>query len=236
MNLIRFTGMATCLVLSACSTFSEHVDTDDSLMGYLSTDQRKPIDNAQHEHDRRSYELATARQHVDLATKELVVSNKELALAEARVDKAEALVEVAETGTTEDLADSREEFRVIQASTVPQRELVRWHECEVARREQAETLAKRSMELSGARMDLEKARAFLEVDQASARHIDVGANEAHVREAEKRTSLAEVELEAATLECTVAKRRYDEAKLRTITKMTTLGAFSMAEVLPASRY
>ncbi|MCE9595770.1 MAG: hypothetical protein K8S98_16395 [Planctomycetes bacterium] len=212
MHFVHYAGLVACLALAGCSNLRHDNEDNDSLIAHLSDAQRKPIDAARTEQDHRSDELAVAHQDVVRAKAEHDLAKSDLDVADARVDKAKAVVAVAETGSTDDMTDAREGLRVAEAKLIPQRELIRLRECQVTRSEKAETLARREHELAVARVELEKSRAFAKIDRAQSRNVDVPQSEAVVREAEKQVALARVELDAASGDCDVVERSYDDKK------------------------
>lgn len=214
MTALRLTAALTCLALAACTTTGSSTDAHDSLIANMSAEQRRPIDDARAKHDRSSDALASARQEVVRAEAQADVAKQELTLAETRVKKAAAVVSVAETGSTSDLETARESLRTAEAAVEPQRELIRWRAAQVKRSECAATLAEREESLAAARVELAKARVFVEVDRAAARDIDVGANEARISECQKQAALANVELEAAARDCDQAERAYETSRTK----------------------
>jgi hypothetical protein len=214
MTAIRLTAALTCLALAACTNTGRKTDAHDSLMANITAEQRRPIDDARAQHDRCTDALASARQEVVRAEAQADVAKQDLSLAEARVKKASAVVSVAETGSTSDLESARESLRTAEAAVAPQRELIHWRAAQVTRSECAATLAEREEALAAARVELAKARAFVDVDQAAARDIDVGANEACVSECQKQAALANVELEAAARDCDQAERAYESSRTK----------------------
>lgn len=211
MNPLRTSAALACLVLSGCSMFAPHHDDHDAMMGSISSSHRKTIDAARANHDATSDKLAKARQDVVRAKAEYALAKTELDLAKTKVEQAQASVVVAETGTTEELDQAREQHALAVAAVAPQHELLRWRECDIARSERAEALAQCSQTLAAAQVELEKARAFEETDQAASRDVDVAKHEALVNEATTRESVARVELDGAERQCKLAERAYDES-------------------------
>jgi len=208
MNIGIFTGLVASLALAACSSTSPN-QSDDSLMEHLSSSQRAKIDDAREEHAHRGDALAAARQKVIHARSQWKLAKADLELADARVEQAETAVEVAANGTSDEIAEAAEKLREARANVLPQRNLIKVRACDITRCEKAEALASREADLAEANVGLEKARAFVQVDQAKTRASDVTALEARVRESQKQVALANVELEAATRECESAQRTYE---------------------------
>ncbi|MCC7170858.1 MAG: DUF4398 domain-containing protein [Planctomycetes bacterium] len=213
MNVLHRTALLASFLLGACSGLRQEPVTDDALMAHLTESQREQIDAARAEHDHRSDDLAQARQDVERAKAQQQLAKTDLSVAEARVDAAESAVAVAATGTTDEMTEAREALVVAEAKVVPHRDLIHWRECDVTRAEKAALLAEREEELALARVGLEKARAFSKSDRASAADVDVPKHEARVRECQRLSALARVELDAAARECNVAEKSYDAAQV-----------------------
>ncbi len=211
MRFTHFTGLATCLALTACSALSPGPQNDDALMEHLDESQLSEINTARAELDERADALATARRDVLRAEAEHDLAKADLDLVQARADHAEAAVAVAKTGTEDELREANEALHVAHADVAPQRDLIHWRKCEIARTEKAAALAERELELAEARVELVKARAYSETNQAGAREVDVLGFEKLVSERQEQAAKAEVELEAARRDCTMAQRTYDEA-------------------------
>lgn len=212
MHFVHIPVLVACLAFTACTTSSRDHADNDAIMSSLSDSQRAGIDEARAEHDRRGDELSAARQDVVRAKAQCTVAKKDLDLLGAQVDKAQAVVAVAETGTADDLKEAREDLKTAEDKRDSQRDLIHWRECEITRSEKAEIVADRVQGLAAANVELEKARAFSKSDQALSRQVDVGQREADVRDSQTLVSHAKVELDAATVECSVAEKAYDTVK------------------------
>lgn len=200
--------LVASLALTACGALSTNHAVNDSMVSGLSTAERARIDAARTEHDRCGDELSAARQAVVRSEAQCTLAKRQLDLLEARVDKAEAGVAVAMTGTTEELEAAQEQLKTAQSAVDSQHGLIGWRECEVTQSERAMDVAERTHELAGAKVELEKARAFSGSDKALAIQVDVGKSEADVRECEARVAHAKIELDTATKECAVAEETY----------------------------
>jgi hypothetical protein len=211
MDFAKITSVACGLALAACSNLSTDPVAHDELMVHLSDPQRAEIDEARAAQAQRGDELAFAREVVVRAKAEKELAETDLELAKARVESAEARIEVARTGSAEELQEATDELHEARARLAPQEELIHWHAREIARCEKAALLAERELELAEAHVGLAKARAFVQVDQATAQEIDVAKHEARVNDCQRKAEHAAVELQAAERDCALALRNYDEA-------------------------
>lgn len=210
MKLYQYAALS-CLAIAACNTTTRDAGSHDSLMSNLSAAQRRPIDEARSEQDRRTDAMEASRQAIVRAKAERDLARKNLDVAEANVAQAEAALSVAQTGTPAELQAAGQDLSTAKADVLPKREVIRWHDTEIARCERASALAKREEALAAARVDLAKAHAFAGVDNTSARAVDVAHDEASVSEAQKQVAIASAELDAATRDCAMARGVYEKS-------------------------
>jgi len=209
MNTVKFPALIACAALAACANLTGNPDNNDALMAHITESEREQVNQSRAALDEASDNLARASQDVVLANAELDLAHSDLDLIKARVEQAEAAVVVAENGTEEELEQARSELLDAQARELPQKDLIDWHKCEVARCKKAETLAEREVDLAEGNVGLVKARAFAGSGQAGSSAVDVAGHEARVRNLEEKVALAAVELDAAARECEVARSNYE---------------------------
>lgn len=191
-----------------CAHTGQHVESNEAMVERLPARDRTRIDDARAERDRRGDELAAAKQDAVRSRSELEVAKKGLEVAEARVEKAEASVHVAESGTTADLDAARVALAEAQAGLAAPRAEITWRACDIVRRDEGVLVAGRKHELAGAQVDAITARAVGGLERTGSSSAQVEEHDKRVRDCEKDLALAQVRLDAAARECTLAEDAY----------------------------